>query len=206
MTTLNQGLLAGEVKSNLGQVLLADDLKSSLNQILQAEDLESSFTITWTCGTCPASMFAVNCFSYNGGPFYNLMASIDSSYSSCSATGFNFPIYINFNCGVACTGCGITITMSSIAQSTCADSSDGSDFIKSMDLLYGASQGDLSKTYDWCGQAGCPIGSNVGLIIGIVAGVAVVIIVIAVCINQQRRKRAAQVQYMNGDQYQTLQK
>ena len=67
MTTLNQGLLAGEVKSNLGQVLLADDLKSSLNQILQAEDLESSFTITWTCGTCPASMFAVNCFSYNGG-------------------------------------------------------------------------------------------------------------------------------------------
>ena len=68
MTTLNQGLLAGEVKSNLGQVLLADDLKSSLNQILQAEDLESSFTITWTCGTCPASMFAVNCFTYNGGP------------------------------------------------------------------------------------------------------------------------------------------
>lgn len=77
-----------------------------------------------------------------------------------------------------------------------------------MDMLYGASQGDLSKTYDWCGQAGCALGSNFGLIIGIVIGVVVLIIIVAVCIQQSRKRaaRAAQMYNMDGGSYQPIYK
>lgn len=184
-------------------VLLLVALAAS-GEVLQVEDVESSFTITWTCGSCPSYVYGYNCFLYNGGPFYNLYASIDSSYSSCSATGMTFPTYINFNCGVACSGCGISITMGYITQSTCATSSDGSSFIDSMNILYGASQGDLNKTYDWCGNAGCPLGSNVGLIIGLVIGALVVIVVIAIIIRQRRKRAAAQNQYLNAGGYQNI--
>ena len=177
----------------------------SAHQLQQNANVSSSFTITWDCYTCPGT-FQYNCFYYNGGPFNNFVTPINSSYRSCYTTGRIFPIYINFNCGDACTNCGYTITEASIPRSTCADSSDGANFIRSLNQLYGTSQGDSRKTYDWCGSAGCSTdltNPNIWLIIGIGAGVLVLIAVVVVCVRW-RRKQAILAQYMNTDQYQAM--
>lgn len=71
-----------------------------------------------------------------------------------------------------------------------ASTNQGIYFINYLNSIYGASQGNPSKTYDWCGDVDDG-GINIGLMIGVAGGVVVLIIIATFGIRQYRKRVVA---------------
>lgn len=160
-------------------------MKTIVLCLLVAIALGSS--VTWKCGACPPG-FGTNCWILDGGPISNFAFPIDGSFPSCSSTGLVYPIVIDFTCDSSCKGnsCGMSLTMAGQTESTCSNT-DGASLLAYLNIIYGASKGDPSLTYDWCGDVSC---TSTGLIIGLVVGGVVLIGVIVGVVVYMRKKKA----------------
>jgi hypothetical protein len=145
------------------------------------------YSVNWKCGACPPGVGNV-CWIMDGGPISNFALPIDGSYPSCAATGLLYPIVIDFGCDSSCSGsgCGMSLTIAGQTQSTCSNT-DGASLIAYLNVIYGASKGDPTLTYNWCGDVSCV---STGLIIGLVIGGVVLIGVIVGVVVYMRKKKA----------------